>query len=681
MKTGVFLCTCSGTINIDYKKLKKSITADVVEIHNLLCYNDGLARISETIKSKELGRALIACTSRREVFESLGPELQFINIREHCAYVHEKKDATEKAKHMILEALHSFNSTEKIIINVGRELLITGEMPAAMKIAQDMSKIMNVHVLCKDTCEFGNLSEKTNEFKLHAGSVRDIEGGIGDFRVNVVRNPIDDEKCISCGRCLDACSLHAIYDYPMYEVGNQCNKCGKCIDVCPVHAIDFKENIKTIRAGQILLVGDEKSKFKKKGIYLTKKGESAADTFRNALPAAIEIISNTGRMEKQKVLSISNDECAAGKSGYMGCRFCEVVCPCGAISHKGNDIKFDEISCDGCGACASICPLSHVQLGSDIYSKMEHLLKDSQLSPNILMFACSHSTCVLDYAGRKKKKYPPVLPLLVPCAVSVSEVHILRALDLGADGVITLGCKDCLSGSDAASKLAGLMADEFGLPGRIRVISNTDDADNFVGSVTAFSKSLTPSILRKHEPVKLERSGKREIMLQLTGGFAAKTGIIPTRIIEDEEYPFADIKIDKKCTVCGACTSMCPTGALKRNGGSIKFEYGYCIACGLCEKACPEAAMKKHRVLDLAKLVNIIPETLIEAELQKCAACKKPYMTAAAFDKIAGSLIENVRNDLAPPEQIELITNQVDLLKYCQECKLAKAISKMEKLL
>jgi len=65
MKKGVFLCTCSGTIDLDFKKLKKGITADVVEIHNMLCHNDGLASLQESVKTNELDQVLVTCTSKK----------------------------------------------------------------------------------------------------------------------------------------------------------------------------------------------------------------------------------------------------------------------------------------------------------------------------------------------------------------------------------------------------------------------------------------------------------------------------------------------------------------------------------------------------------------------------------------------------------------------------------------
>jgi ferredoxin len=56
-----------------------------------------------------------------------------------------------------------------------------------------------------------------------------------------------------------------------------------------------------------------------------------------------------------------------------------------------------------------------------------------------------------------------------------------------------------------------------------------------------------------------------------------------------------DIKrIEEKCFQCGACTAVCPTGALyiKRPEMEVIFDRDKCSACELCVSACPARAMK-----------------------------------------------------------------------------------------
>ncbi|MCD6185232.1 MAG: 4Fe-4S dicluster domain-containing protein [Deltaproteobacteria bacterium] len=51
---------------------------------------------------------------------------------------------------------------------------------------------------------------------------------------------------------------------------------------------------------------------------------------------------------------------------------------------------------------------------------------------------------------------------------------------------------------------------------------------------------------------------------------------------------------DKKCTHCGACTAVCPTGALyiQRPEMLVAFDQKKCSVCELCVPACPPRAIE-----------------------------------------------------------------------------------------
>ena len=56
-----------------------------------------------------------------------------------------------------------------------------------------------------------------------------------------------------------------------------------------------------------------------------------------------------------------------------------------------------------------------------------------------------------------------------------------------------------------------------------------------------------------------------------------------------------DIRRDEgKCYQCGACTAVCPTGALfiQRPEMAVIFEKDKCSACELCVVTCPAMAME-----------------------------------------------------------------------------------------
>lgn len=56
------------------------------------------------------------------------------------------------------------------------------------------------------------------------------------------------------------------------------------------------------------------------------------------------------------------------------------------------------------------------------------------------------------------------------------------------------------------------------------------------------------------------------------------------------------IRNESRCTHCGVCIPICPTGAFvyDKLTSKINFLDNKCIACELCIKACPPKAMEVH---------------------------------------------------------------------------------------
>jgi ferredoxin len=58
-----------------------------------------------------------------------------------------------------------------------------------------------------------------------------------------------------------------------------------------------------------------------------------------------------------------------------------------------------------------------------------------------------------------------------------------------------------------------------------------------------------------------------------------------------------DVKRNEdRCTHCGACVAVCPTGALAMNTTTrmVDFDSEECVGCELCVPACPPRAMEVH---------------------------------------------------------------------------------------
>lgn len=119
VRIGVFICHCghniASTVDVeDVVEYAKGLPGVVYSGHNLYsCSQEGLTAIKESIKDNELDRVVVAaCTPRthepvfRRACEQAGINkylFEFVNIREHCSWIHtkEKEEATKKAKRLV----------------------------------------------------------------------------------------------------------------------------------------------------------------------------------------------------------------------------------------------------------------------------------------------------------------------------------------------------------------------------------------------------------------------------------------------------------------------------------------------------------------------------------------------------------------------------------------------------
>ncbi len=56
------------------------------------------------------------------------------------------------------------------------------------------------------------------------------------------------------------------------------------------------------------------------------------------------------------------------------------------------------------------------------------------------------------------------------------------------------------------------------------------------------------------------------------------------------------VRNEVRCTHCGACITLCPSGAFSLEPGTRKviFDNSKCVVCELCIKACPPRAMELY---------------------------------------------------------------------------------------
>jgi heterodisulfide reductase subunit A len=156
IRIGVFICHCGTNIGgfVDVPAVTEYVKSlpDVVYVTENLytCAEDGLSNIRGTIKEHNLNRVVVAsCTPRthaplfQSTCESAGLNkylFTFVNLREHCSWVHmkEKDKATEKAKELVrmgVARVRLLKPQEEARIEVESSALVIGGGVAGMSAA------------------------------------------------------------------------------------------------------------------------------------------------------------------------------------------------------------------------------------------------------------------------------------------------------------------------------------------------------------------------------------------------------------------------------------------------------------------------------------------------------------------------------------------------------------------
>jgi NADPH-dependent glutamate synthase beta subunit-like oxidoreductase/coenzyme F420-reducing hydrogenase delta subunit len=137
------------------------------------------------------------------------------------------------------------------------------------------------------------------------------------------------------------------------------------------------------------------------------------------------------------------DKCAS-------CLTCLRVCPYHVPYLDDNGtIQIPVAQCQACGVCVAECPAKAIVLRKpydrrQIAEELDHVVKavaQSNVKPLIIGFCCQYGlfgTGVLACLWRGAKASTWIVPVL--CTAKVEADHMLRAFEMGAEGVFIAGC-------------------------------------------------------------------------------------------------------------------------------------------------------------------------------------------------------------------------------------------------
>ena len=360
--------------------------------------------------------------------------------------------------------------------------------------------------------------------------------------------------------------------------------------------------------------------------------------------AVIDLLAFAGEFEKPRYVNVNERLCAHSRSQKSGCRNCIDVCATEAIVSAGDHIKLNPYLCQGCGTCTTVCPSGALayqyprvaDVGQAIKAQLKAYREAGGENACLLFHSAEagrQQLLALKRAGRRLPE--PVIPVEVWSADAVGLDLLLGAVALGATQVAVLGAgSHDLAPLQKQAALGQSILNGLGYAGDYLRIVDTEQA-NWLAELNAWAPAAAV-------PVAEFRllADKRTTLEFVIDHLVKHAPAVPDAIALPAGAPFGSVAVSEACTLCMACTSACPAGALKAavDAPRLSFLERSCLQCGLCAQTCPEQAITLTPRLLLKE--RRAERLLREAEIFCCTACGKPMGAAPTIlnmiNKLAG---------------------------------------------
>jgi ferredoxin len=152
----------------------------------------------------------------------------------------------------------------------------------------------------------------------------------------------------------------------------------------------------------------------------------------------------------------------------------------------------------------------------------------------------------------------------------------------------------------------------------------------------------------------------RTALRELHSVAPAQPNVVPL----PQSSPFGSVEIDVAgCTLCLACVSACPTGALTDDPERpmLRFAEDACVQCGLCKATCPEKVIALRPQLDF-RAATAAARVLKEEEPFACLRCGKPFGVKSTIERVTAKL--EGRHWMFKGS-----AQRLDLIKMCEDCR------------
>ena len=614
MSKKLVLCDCLGSQSLDADAIGNGAELRCSKIYTSLCMD----QIGDAAKEMTSGDTIIACQQERTRFEELAEELDidapaFVDLRDRAGWA----DAPAPAKMAALaaEAALALPIGRSVdVISEGTCLILGGE--AALQAAADLCDTLAVTVLVE-----GDDIPTDRRFDCVSGTIKSAQGALGGFQVT-----FDNLRQVVAG------GRGALtWSDPLNGATSEC-------DV-----------ILDLRGETPLFPAPEK----REG-YLRAEPSHAPSVAKATLDASQLI----GTFEKPLYVRLETSLCAHSRAEKPACSNCLNVCPTGAITSAGEHVAIDPMVCAGCGSCSAVCPSGAIAYDAppvDAVFRRMSVLADTYRNSGgtdarLLVHDEAHGREMISLAARFGRGLPGnVIPLEVDALSGFGHAEMLAALACGFGHVnVLLSPKTeravIETQRDVATAIAGAEAVH---------LLDLNDPDALCETLYGDAPAAVTC-----EPV-LPMGTRRQV-----ARLAAKALQPEAETLElPAGAPYGAILVDTDaCTMCLACTSLCPSGALGDNPDlpQVRFQEDACLQCGLCVNVCPEKAITLQPQLNLtdSALSQVV---LNEEEPFACIECGALFGVKSTVEKITEKLSEH--SMFATSEKIKMI-------QMCENCRI-----------
>ena len=571
----------------------------------------------------------VACTQESPVFaqEAGARDIGFVNIRETAGWAAEGAATGPKMAALLAAAAVVMPPTPLVTLESQGVCLVLGRDEVALHAATRLADSLDVTLLLTGEAEVPPPRETV--FPVLRGRARAATGWLGTFEVVVD------------GFAAAAPSSREVLRWGQGRDGAK-STCDIILDL-------------TGRPGLFATDRD--------GYLRADPADPVA-----ALNAVLRASTLTGRFDKPRFVAYAPELCAHSRNRRIGCSRCLDVCPTGAITPGRDSVVISAEICAGCGACAAVCPTGAAQYAlppaSAVAGRIRAALTAFRAAGGehpVLLLHAAHGDVLIDALARHGDGLPArVIPIRVNEAQQIDLSILAAALAWGAAGLRVLlpgrrghGAEGVLRNIDTLNAIC------LGLElGERAAAIETDDP-------YSLAEALPGSLRTSWQPdTSLALGAPREITLRALRALPHSAQVVELPGLAG--FGAAHVATGG-CTLCLACTMVCPTGAFRANPETpeLSFLEDACVQCGLCVATCPE------KVITLEPRLNFAPEAsqprVVKAEAPAaCTHCGKLFGTRASVDRVKAKLAASGHWMFSTPERLAV-------LELCEDCRAVQA--------